>query len=582
MMATLASIKSAFSTSTLCQQIRTLSNSRSVIVDQLRTLRGTSVSTDELRDIGMNIFTNFPDLTADFLAILKADSHKYAENVRNELSLLACDVLRRSTQSKSLLVLGETSAADSPDFAILDSIFQSAASHLDALKPSELVGILALAARLDFVDSNLNESTQEYLPGTIAKLSDNHLPIIFTSVLRLGIDQPIDRVPHGPAEDAVTPTQQLSSPLMVALIDEIIRRVPKISESGCLAILHSIVRRPKTKITKEMERLVNTISSDANISSWGLSLRIQAIHALSRLGVSDSGTIASLFADVTPDSVGRIPSANLQHLLSIIHNHASNHSPELWRPVINVCITRMADPVVGKSMSMATIAVTIGYMGRLNVRNERVLNFLLSTFGGIKSNPKHKITDNQFQKLITRTITDSQTDIGHLASMLEALERLQGWDCPLAVPLALLTRRLILRDGIHNIKAAPICLTTNVFVRNGFALSDSEVFSTDALIDDCISNIVDEQKLSLNWSLKSTTELVTAPGKDWRQRTVLTFLEGLLRHEQYIRSTASASDRCRGLRDFILANPGPTGIDWEKDVALSVRSFIDSLDQMPS
>ena len=479
---------------------------------------------------------------------------------------------------RKLVYLGESIAghSDGIDFAGLNEIVLQSRATLGDFGPNELVGLLTLVSRIDFVDSDFSESIQQHLPARLRDFADNHWPIIFTSVLRLGIDQPIDRVPSSGSEDNGSIRQQ-SSPLMKALIDEIIPRVPRISESGCLAILHSIVRRPKLKITQEMEDLVSAICANGNISQWGLSMRIQAIHTLSRLGVTDNQMIRSLFENINSESVQRIASGNLQHLLSIIHNHADNHEEKVWRPVLDLCVSRLSEPVVARSMPMATIAVSIGYMGRLNVRNERVLNFLLMIFSGIKPKKLTAVSDENFSKLVTRVLTDSQIDIGHLGSILEALERLQAWHLPYSVPLALLTRRLILRDGIHNVKAAPICLTTNVFLRNTFGVSDKDVTTTDTLIDTTIAAVVESDKLSSNWSLKSTTELVPGENMDWRQRTNLTFLEGLLKHEQYIRSTASSIERCVGLGAFIKANPRKAGLNWNKDVPEHVRKFIDSL-----
>jgi hypothetical protein len=208
-------------------------------------------------------------------------------------------------------------------------------------------------------------------------------------------------------------------------------------------------------------------------------------------------------------------------------------------------------------------------MGRLNVRDERVLNTLLNVLYGFK--PKTKVTNDRLvETLVRRVLTDNQTDIAHLTSIMEAIQRLDMWHLPLAVALALVTRRLIFRDGIHNVKAAPLCLATNVFIHNSFGLSDSEVHALDARIDGVISDIVNENRLSSNWCMKSNS----AVSPDWRDQTILTLLEGLLKHEQYIRTTSSASKRCIGLKDLLKSKS--VGIHWDQ-VPDKVRHFIDSL-----
>jgi hypothetical protein len=553
-------------------------NGRSHIADLCRKGSLANLTEDEVHNLSKQVLENHPDTMGSFLTSLGSGVER---NLLDKICLWFCDDIFKNESPRDLLALGEFSASklDPADFSILAKVGERSSQLLANFSQAEFVGLLSLVSRMDFVDSDFNQAVQEYLPSVISTFGDNHFPILFCSILRLGIDQPVDRVPLPPIDDLV-PTVQQSSPLMVSLVDEMCKRISNISESGCLAILHSIVRRPKPKITKEMEDIVKAISERSNISDWGLAMRIQAIHTLSRLGVHDHALIDSLFRSIDKQSIRRIPSANLQHLLSIIHNHADKHPQDVWRPVIDMCIVRMNEPSVSRSMSMATTAVTLGYMGRLGVADMGVIESLLCSFSGIKSSlvkPNRGLSDQCWRKLIVRILTDSQTDIGHLASCLEALERLRGWSSPLAVPLAIVTRRLILRDGIHNVKAAPICLTTNVFLRNNFSLPDVQVSRLDALIDLCIDEVKSEDKLGPNWSLKSTTELVKADNMDWRQRTVLTFLEGLLKHEQYIRSTQSAIDRCLGLRDFIITDPKTAGIVWT-DVAVNVRAFIDSLD----
>ena len=500
------------------------------------------------------------------------------ETKRCDVILLSiCDNLHIIDTPKDLQVLAEFAASkpDSLDFSVLGKVVGRASNLLTHFSSTQFVGLLTLLSRVDFVDSDFSQAVQEYLPNALPTFGDNQFPPIFCSILRLGIDQHIDRVPVPVGDESASACQQ-SLPFMVCLVNEMIKRVPNISESGCLAILHSIVRRPRAKITKEMDELVVAISQMSNISNWGLAMRIQAIHTLSRLGIHDQSMIESLLNSVDKQSCRRIPSGNLQHLLSIIHNHADKHSELVWRPVIDVCIARMQEAAVSRSMPMSTIAVTLGYLGRLGVVDMRVIEGLLCSFAGTKNTPQ--INYSIMDKLSSRILTDNQTDISHLSSILEALEKLGAWKLPLAIPLAMITRRLILRDGIHNIKAAPIALTTNVFIANDFPFTDSEVSEIDELIDASINTVVSESRLSPNWSLKSTTELVKTDKASWRQRTILTFLEGLLKHEQYIRSTPSAIQRCLGLRNSILTDPARVGLQWT-DVGPSARAFIDSLDQ---
>lgn len=533
---------------------------------------------DRLIELSNFVTSSRPDLAPDLLLSL-ANPRVFDGQCLRRLTLCACDRAELIESTRLLLHLSEfsTSKLSPADFSLLSSVVRRASSIIDSFSPSEFTGLISVCARTDFADSDFNEAVQQHLPRMLPVFSDNQLPVVFGSVLRLGIDQPVDRVPV--VSDEKLPPQ--SSPLMVSLVAEIVSRVSTISEAGCLAMLHAIVRRPRGKITPEMETLVHAVSENSRIDEWGPSLRIQAVHTLSRLGIENDKAIASLFRSIDHETVTRVPSANLQHLLSIVHNHAERHEEGVWRPVLNLTVDRIGEPIIARSMQMPTIAVTIGYLGRLRVHNRQVVNTLLHVFCGkniqgrklpqVSSKP---LVDRITAKMVSRILTDGQVDIAHLTSVCEALDRLQMWELPLAAPLALITRRIIFRDGLHNVKAAPLSLITACFIRNSFALTDTDVAEIDSHIDMLIDSVASEGRVSTNWCLQSTGEF---DNSDWRRNTVVALMEGLLKHEQYIRSTDSAVRRCLELKQLI-ANEN--WIQWNT-LPDNVCSFIDSLTLEP-
>lgn len=513
------------------------------------------------------VLGRFPELAIDLFYSTGGKWNRSLDPTIRDLTLLICDRMDTMDSPRDLLALGEFSAAslNSPDFAILSQVVNRAHEILAQFSPSEFVALLQLCSRLDLVDSDFNEAVQAWLPTVVARFADNQYPVIFASVLRLGIDQTVDRLPQSVAE---TPP----SPLMMSLIPEIIKRVPNIAAPGCLTILHSIVRRPKTKISPEMESLVSAIGETAPLDEWALAMRIQAVHALSRLGIENQSAIASMFAAVNPDSICRIPSANLQHLLSVIHNHASHHDEKVWKSVLRTTMDRIGHPMIAKSMPMSTIAVTLGYLGRLGLKDKTVVNQLLMVFAGSKPAISRKPLPERISlKMLERILTDSQVDIAHLTGIVEAIDRLEMWHLPLAVPLGLVTRRIVLRDGIHNIKATPLCQLTRIFLRNDFALTDTDVRSIDSVVDTHIDSVAAKGSVSTNWALQSKAE----PCPDvWKTYTVLCLLEGLLKHEKYIRSTPSAVERCVELREMIRSN---TGLSWS-DLPSNLVTLLESVE----
>jgi hypothetical protein len=496
-------------------------------------LRTKFISNDAPRSFGIEASVNLPDSPSE--------SSKGDESTGLDA--------RSCLSTKQLLQMAEEAAVHPHgcDFALIDQVAIRCSEILHTLQPSEVVAFLQLFSRLDYVDSDFNDAFQAWLMQSVETFSDNHYPVLLASMLRMGIDQPVERqsLPDEGRQEA----NSISTPLMIKFLGETEQRVSRISEAGCLAILHSIVRRPKSKISQEMQSLVRTISVTTDFNKWGLALRIQAIHALSRLGIDNQEAIGSLLNSVTGESIARIPSANLQHLLSIIHNHANHHSEALWRPVLDMTVERIGQHVITRSMPLSTIAVTIGYLGRLGVSKPQVVNSLLMVFTGSNRPPRHPLETRITRRMISRILTDPQVDIAHLTGIVEGIDRLGLWDLHLAIPLALVTRRILLRDGIHNIKAAPLCQFSKVMLRRGFDVTDEQVRLVDSVIDAYIDDIASEGKVSTNWCLQSSP--VSESPNDWRKRTILTLLEGLLKHEQYIRSTPTVIERCVEIREII-------------------------------
>lgn len=503
----------------------------------------------------------------DLLSALQAYSGVIERHFLSSVSLKVCDSPDCLQSVKDLLLMGDfsTSKVNPPDYALLSCVVNEARNRLALFSSAEITGLLGLCARVDFVDSDFNESMQQYIPTVLGNFSDNHFPALFASSLRLGLDQPVDRIP---IDDK---TSSGSSQYMELLIKEMITRVSKLSDGGCLAILHSIVRRPKGKISSEMETMVKAISETVDFDQWNLAMRIQAVHALSRLGIENHSAIESLFRAVDPESITKIPSANLQHLLSIIHNHSAHHDASLCNKVLTVCMQRIAHPAIAKSMPMATVAVTIGYFGRLGLRNDQTMNSLLKVFAGSKVQAKTTqyvpIEERVTEKFVWRILSDPQVDVAHLTGILEAIDRLNMWHLPLSVPLLLITRRLILKDGIHNVRTAPLSIVCQCLLRADFGLRDNKVSLLDSQIDQFIKSCIDK---SGNWALKSDGEL---PIGNWRKMTVLALLEGLLKHEQYIRSSASPSviDRCMQIRESLSPLLRP------EEIPDKVSTFMDTL-----
>jgi hypothetical protein len=506
----------------------------------------------------------------DILSALQGFPGEVRSEVIRPLSLKVCDAPACIESGKDLLRMAEFAAAKitPPDFALLFCVVEQARGRLRDLSASEIIGLLSLCARMEFVDSNFNEAMHEYVPRVLDNFSDNHFPPLFASCLRLGLDQPVDRAPEGVVSDAH------SSAFMEKLIRAVILRVPKISEGGCLAILQSIVRRPRAKISPEMDDLVKAISENAKFDDWSLSMRIQAIHALSRLGIENQAVIGALLSAVNSESITKIPSANLQHLLSIVHNHSVHHDPALSKRVLGVCLQRIVHPSIAKTMPMATVAVTIGYLGRLNLRNDQATDSLLRVFSGIGgrsslASRKISLDEGVSEKFVHKILTDSQVDVAHLTGILEALQKLNMWHLSLSVPLLLITRRLVLRDGIHNVRFAPLGVLCQCLLQTHFGLDDEKVFLIDAKIDRFIDSCSSDK--SGNWSLQSQAEI---PKKDWRKQTVLSLLEGLLKHDQYIRTAASANvmERCLQIRTEI------NGLIPFADLPPPIQTFFNSLD----
>jgi len=493
-----------------------------------------------------SVRTELPGLAPEYL--LSHHARRMCEDDFNSVTLLAIDNLPQVTYSNLLLRLGEYAARNSSnvEYGLLDACVRRSAQLIASFTPGELIGLISLCARLDFVDSDFNEAVQTHIPSVLTQFKDNQYPILFASIFRLGIDQPVDRDIF---TDSLAPK---TLPFMLDLITEIIRRLPNIPESGCLTMLHSILRKPRSRITPETLQLVHAISDQAQVGTWPLHMRVQVMHSLSRFGVENKPAIEALFSSITRESILSIPPQNLQHLLSIIHNHAQFHEKSIWVPALDVCLDRLSQPVIAKTMPMAIIAVTISYLGRLSPSDSthhlrrgfgNLLNAFMTGNSKLSKNLDPSIEGRITEKSVRRILTDSLVDIAHLTGIVEAIDRLGYWDMYYAVPLVHITRRFMLRDGIHNIRAAPLCQLSIAILNGGLGeLTRDEFRAIDKLIDSHIESV---SSVGTNWSL--INEAIVAPSHN---ETIALLLEGLLKHEAYIRTTQSVLDRCVKIRAF--------------------------------
>jgi hypothetical protein len=239
---------------------------------------------------------------------------------------------------------------------------------------------------------------------------------------------------------------------------------------------------------------------------------------------------------------------------------------------MDLVLYRLGDPMIARAMSMSTIAVTIGYIGRLGVPNDRLINTLLHFFSG---NKKPGVQDRISQRLVNRILSDPQLDMAHMTGILESINDLDLWGrVPLAIPLAIFTRRLVLRDGIHNVKATPLCQLAKVFLKNDdFGMSDEAFLAMDSAIDQAINETFTRGLVSTNWCLQGNVE--GGGAAHWRTGTVFAILEGLLKHELYIKSTPSVIARCVDLRKTLKIETSP--VPWES-LPANLRDFLTSED----
>jgi len=566
--------KSCFSTS-----LSTSSRDLKEFVSRISRGREIVPGVDEIHELIAKVRSENPESAPELL--LGVYSSMQEDPSMDDFVLYVIDNVNKINSPNILLRLAEFSINRMlpPDYGLLHAVIIRSSDLLTKFNPSEFIGLISLCSRLDFVESNFAESVQQYIPEVSEQFTDNQLPILFSSILRLGIDQPVDRSVTPPVDDPTPPPTPSSLEFMTLLIDVIISRIPSITEAGCLTMLHSILRRSRSRMTREILTLVEAISDFAGIDEWPLHLRIQAIHSLSRFGhIDNQKSVESLFKSITRENIRKIPSANLQHLLSIIHNHSEHHSVDLWSPVLDICLGRISEPVIAKSMPMSTIAVTMGYMGRLAAQNNPpsltngIANLLNVFFTGTARLPRDllpAIPDRLSDQVVNRILSDPQIDIAHLTGMIEAIDRLGAWDMYYALPLLMLTRRVAIRDGIHNIRAAPLCQLVTVFLnhsREKFNMTDRDVVAIDAVVDKHIACV----QLGNQWSLINEGQHGSS---DWCRASFEIFLEGIAKHEQYIRTTQSVLDRCLTIRS-LLEGGGDYG------VTENVSNFFTNLPQV--
>jgi hypothetical protein len=451
-----------------------------------------------------------------------------------------CENIELVSSPNILLRLAELSMGriHPPDYGLLHQAVVRSGEVLSRFSCSELVGLLTLCARVEFVESSFSESLQSTL--TVFRLnqfSPNQLPQLVSAILRLGLDLPVDRPV---IEDTVGDTPIPPSPLLCALVESILPRVSEIPEGGCLSIVHAVLRKGRFRTSPELQSLVTAILTQATLADWGLPMKIQALHAMSRLGI-DNPTLLSGLLDMIrkrKNVLNRVPSANLQHLLSIIYVQAR---PALdvseWQPVLHAVTERMVK--VAHTMPPAILATSIGYLGRFGnshlgwSTNSTQLSSLVRIFmtGDDSATPC-------ISSFLRRVLSpDSSIDVSHLCGILETINSL-GLGGESVQIFFLTTVRLVEKDGVHNIKATPLCQLAEILLDNPewvAAVPVDEVMRVNSIVDSVVKEF---GELSTMWSLNvDCTEL--SPRIDMTMH----LLEGLMRHEQYVKSTGSVLDR---------------------------------------
>ena len=449
----------------------------------------------------------------------------------------ALELIKVEQNPSALVEYSEWAASwpNGPNFAYLFVVMQRSSEIYSSFSSKQFINLVSLYSRLDFVDDSLCKFVDEYLGSTVGNsgvISGAQYPILFCSLLRLGID--VDEI----------------------LVGNIISQLSEISDSGCLMMLHSIIRRGKNRVSPAMMTLANNI---ADRTEWSLGMSIQAIHVLSRLDINNEDSIAKLFKDINIGTIKQIPAANLQHVLSIIYNHSKFHDRTVWEPVLTLVVKRIGEQCA--KFPLPTLAVTMAYLGRFstdaclsNNTYLHVFDRLLEVFvtGSLKrGNP-------DFATLVERILAPSSgLDIAHLTSVLEACERISSNSVYVNF-LLWVTIRLVLREGVHNVRAAPLCQLISAIIHHTPIMR----LDTCTEIDQYINEAVLNGKVATSWSLKTN---VSYEMND--TDTIIFLLEGLLRHEQYIRATQSAIERCLEIRQKIQSMTIPKNIS----------QFLDSL-----
>ena len=155
--------------------------------------------------------------------------------IANEDKFLSLREIQSTGEAESILRLGLSAATPvgGADFALLDTIMHRSCAIITDFSPLQLSSLIGLYARHDFVDSKFIECLQNYLPGVISSFPNDQYPQLFASLLRLTIDQPVNKIAM-PRDETVDKTTFVvpSSPLMMALVEEIVSRVSEIHEAG--------------------------------------------------------------------------------------------------------------------------------------------------------------------------------------------------------------------------------------------------------------------------------------------------------------------------------------------------------------
>ena len=449
-----------------------------------------------------------------------------------------------SSPSKICRLAEVASKAEIIDFAFLFELSKRAADILDKFDSNEALYLFGVFSKVELFEESFVAEMRKRLITDAPELSGHQLVLAFSHLAKFA-----------PAMDS-------DMQVTAALCGAAELKVASLGESAAVNMLIGLHRRrpkPHPAITSFLAKIESFCISD-----WSVSGIATGISLVSKLGNFSESMVTQGLSQIQERGFDRLSATQVQQIFAILAHNKDRISTELITEASIALCTQLKSIKIAPTISPVQALTILTAMASLRLRDESVLSLIFGILTG-SSRSQSEFCSMTVRKPLPRrpfklsacmstlTSIDSMNDMSHLCCILSCCDELEAWS-DMSIHLALIIRSMLLKVGLHHLRAIQI---TNVLqgFRN-FELIGSETE---------VKRIDEEVNAYFEQNPMDSFRNAIPTSNDWRKALFNSCIENLQRHEHYLEGNWPFTSRVK-LQVLVNKYLQPFGrIDLDKD-----------------